>query len=189
MTEYADHFEQLYRTQDDPWNYRTSAYEAAKYAATLAALTRDRYASALEVGCSIGVFSARLAPRCNCLLSVDLSAQAVARAAARLASWPGARAVQATLPGDWPGGRFDLTVLSEVLYYLSVPNIDALAARVAAAGGECVIVQYKGETATHIRPEAACARFCDALSSRCKVGIIDHAAAGTYTHRTLLVGD
>lgn len=191
MTGYADHFERLYRTQDDPWNYRTSPYEAAKYAATLAALTRARYASALEIGCSIGVFSAHLAPRCDHLLAIDQSARAVTSAAASLAPWPNAQAVQATVPADWPGGSFDLIVLSEVLYYLSVPDIEALAARVAqdsTVGCECVMVQYQGDTATRIRPNAARARFCAAVSSLRKVRIIDHPVAGRYNHRTLLFG-
>ena len=57
------HFEDLYRRSADPWGFASSGYEAAKYAATLAALPRDRYARGLEVGCSIGVFTAALAGR------------------------------------------------------------------------------------------------------------------------------
>jgi hypothetical protein len=44
---------------------------------------------------------------------------------------------------DWPQGSFDLIVLSELIYYLPAPDIDALArcvARGAAAGAECVLV-------------------------------------------------
>lgn len=50
-----DYFDVRYAADPDPWNFAGSPYERDKYAATLAALPRERYASALEVGCSIGV--------------------------------------------------------------------------------------------------------------------------------------
>lgn len=189
MSDQADHFERLYRTRDDPWDYATSPYEAAKYAATLAALTRDRYAFAFEAGCSIGVLSALLAPRCDRLLSVDLSERAVQRAAARLAAHPGARAERAMLPREWPQGSYDLILLSELVYYLAAPDIAALARRVArdaVSGAECVLVQYQGETDTDIRPDAARDRFCAVLSALRMVTIIDHPSPADYNHRTLV---
>lgn len=190
MTHPMDHFERLYRTRDDPWNYQTSPYEAAKYAATLAALTRDRYAFALEAGCSIGVLSALLAPLCDRLLAVDVVGRAVEKAALRLGPHPGARAVRARLPGGWPRGHYDLIVLSEFMYYLKAADIDALARRVArdaAIGAECVMVHYQGDTATDICPDAARDRFCEMLSELRHVEIIDHPSPAAYNHRTLLV--
>lgn len=50
MVDYAAHFNNLYRARCDPWNYADSVYETRKYDATLAALTRPRYASALKPG-------------------------------------------------------------------------------------------------------------------------------------------
>ena len=44
-----------------PGNLRPVAYEREKYDLTLAALPEARYASALEVGCSIGVLTHDLA--------------------------------------------------------------------------------------------------------------------------------
>ena len=38
---------------------------------------RERYASAFEPGCSIGVLTAQLAPRCDRLLACDVAAAAV----------------------------------------------------------------------------------------------------------------
>ncbi|MGL6044624.1 MAG: SAM-dependent methyltransferase, partial [Sandaracinobacteroides sp.] len=58
------YFDALYRDDPDPWRFATSGYEAGKYAATMDALPRGRYGSALEVGCSIGVLTAELARRC-----------------------------------------------------------------------------------------------------------------------------
>ena len=53
------YFEGVYANSADPWNFETSEYEAAKYADTLACLPRERFTSALEVGCSIGVLTER----------------------------------------------------------------------------------------------------------------------------------
>ena len=60
-----EYFEDVYNANDDPWNFASSEYEAAKYAATLAALPREKYASAFEIGCSIGVLTEKLAARCE----------------------------------------------------------------------------------------------------------------------------
>lgn len=190
MTRRMDHFERLYSVRDDPWDYRTSAYEAAKYAATLAALTRPRYASAIEAGCSIGVLSALLAPRCDRFLAVDLVGRAVQKAALRLGPHPGARATRARLPEGWLQGRYDLIVLSEMVYYLKPSDIDALArfvARDAAIGAECVMVHYQGDTDTEILPDAARDRFCAMLAHLRNVEVIDHPSPASYNHRTLLI--
>ena len=68
----SSEFDRRYREDPDPWGYRSSPYERAKYAATLDACGPGPFASALELGGSIGVFSARLAPRCRSLTTIDL---------------------------------------------------------------------------------------------------------------------
>lgn len=113
-----EHFERLYRDSLDPWNLETSPYEQQKYQATLAALGDRRFSSALEVGCSIGVLTRRLAGRCDQLIGVDFVAAAVAKARARCASLPGVSIQQMQVPQQWPEGRFDLILFSEVLYFL-----------------------------------------------------------------------
>ena len=115
----VEHFEAQYRAEPDPWGYHRSAYEQAKYAATLAACGPGPFTDALELGGSIGVFSAQLAPRCRRLTTIDFSATAVRRARAALARQPQASAVLGAIPEDLPEGRFDLVVASETLYYLS----------------------------------------------------------------------
>ncbi len=50
----AAFFEHLYRLSEDPWEFRSSSYEQAKYNITLAALSREHYAHAFEPGCSVG---------------------------------------------------------------------------------------------------------------------------------------
>ena len=191
MTDYPAHFDKLYGARPDPWDYATSPYEAGKYDATLAALTRPRYAAALEAGCSIGVLSARLAPRCDILSALDFSAAAVTQAEARLHPFPGACASRATLPGDWPKGRYDLIMLSEMIYYLTSKEIVILALRIArdtVPGGECVLVHWQGNTQTTVSPDLARDIFCATLTMLRDVTLTDHVTTGEYNHRTILFG-
>lgn len=189
MTESSDHIDRLYRANPDPWDYQSSAYERRKYDATLAALTRAHYDSALEAGCSIGVLSARLARRCNRLLALDFSDLAVAQAVKALAPLPHAQARRATLPDDWPEGGYDLIMLSEFIYYLTPDQIGQtaeLVARDARVGAECVLVHWQGDTQTTLTPNAARDLFCAELATHRGFQTITHPTTGEYDHRTLL---
>jgi SAM-dependent methyltransferase len=141
-------FEHLYTGQVDPWSVLTSAYERDKYEATLQALSKPRYRHALELGCSIGGLTRLLAARCDAVTAVDTSATALLRAR-QLCDAPNVTFVQAHLPdGDW-GGTYDLVVLSEVLYYFSIPALVRLADRlskVVTPGTEFVVAHWTGET-------------------------------------------
>ena len=79
-------FERLYQQSPDPWGYRTSSYEQEKYAATLAALPKQTHGLALEVGCSIGVFTGQLAARCQHVVAIDFSLSALELARRNLQS-------------------------------------------------------------------------------------------------------
>ncbi len=114
-------FERIYRGSHDPWDYGTSAYERAKYARTLASLGDHRYGRALEVGCSIGVFTELLATHCESLLAIDFSPRAVDLARARLRLVANVEVRQASFPEEAPLEDWDLVVCSEVLYYLDRP--------------------------------------------------------------------
>jgi hypothetical protein len=113
------YFEDLYRQNPDPWDFETSDYEAQKYQTTIKALPNPRYSNALEVGGSIGVLTALLAQRCDSLLSLDVSQIAQQKAIARCQDLPQVRFKIAQVPQDYPDEMFDLTLLSEVGYYLS----------------------------------------------------------------------
>ena len=142
------YFEQLYAAHGDPWSFASSPYEAGKYAATLAELPRVRYRDGLEIGCAIGVLTARLAACCDRLLAVDVSEAALRQARARCAGLP-VRFQRRTLPDEMPAGPFDLVVLSEVGYYWSEKDLEAARARIAAAaapGAHLVLVHYTGPT-------------------------------------------
>ncbi len=143
------YFAGMYADDPDPWRFATSDYERAKYAATLAALPRPRYAAALEVGCSIGVLTRRLGPRCDTLLALDVVPAVLDTARQTCADQPQIRFLQAVVPGDWPSGRYDLILLSEVAYYLDRTDLERLVACVEATlqpGGDVVLVHYLGAT-------------------------------------------
>jgi SAM-dependent methyltransferase len=144
----AEYFEHLYGRDDDPWDFATSDYESRKYEATLAA-TDDLapIGRALEVGCSIGVLTARLAGRCDELVAVDCSPRAVARARERLARVSGVTVEHRCMPESIPGGPFDLVLCSEVLYYwdagLLREGLRLLRERLAP-GGALLAVHWRG---------------------------------------------
>ncbi|MGX1096309.1 class I SAM-dependent DNA methyltransferase [Amorphus sp. MBR-141] len=167
MSERADVFETLYRSNLDPWDYETSFYEQDKYRMTLAALPRERYRSAVEIGCSIAVLGEKLAGRATRYLGLDVSPTAVETASDRLAGLPWATAVVGEVPEEWPVGRYDLVVLSEILYFLSAEEIAELAAFVArdtVAGGDCVVVNWHGQTDTQLTGAEAGATFLSELA-------------------------
>jgi len=114
-----DYFTRLYAASDDPWAFRTRWYERRKRELMLASLPRQAYERAFEPACANGEFSAALAERCASLLCQDLNPTALSLARQRLADLAHARVEQGSLPDDWPDGRFDLIVLSEIGYYLA----------------------------------------------------------------------
>lgn len=164
MTDRAAVFDALYARDADPWSFLDSAYEAEKYAATLTALSRPRYRATLEVGCSIGVMTARLAVRSDRVVALDVSAVALTAARERCAGLA-VEFVRTEVPGGWPSGSFDLIVLSELLYFLRCAEVAAcavLAARGLAEGGEIVLVNWLGATDTPTTGDGACEIFAEA---------------------------
>ncbi len=152
------HLRRLYAVTDDPWDFRTSPYEAMKYASTLEALPRPRYAHALELGCGNGELARRIAPRCAAYTGLD--AVDVALDAARRAV-PQGRFVQGFLPCDLPDGLYDLIVLSEILYFLDPAGIATLAEQIDARwpGADVVAVTWCGPSGNALEGEAACGLY------------------------------
>lgn len=115
----ATYFDDVYRADADPWNFQTSEYEREKYAETLKSLPKNRYESAWEIGCSIGVLTEKLARRCAKLLATDVADAALEQAARRVRDVPHVAVKKMRFPDDLPDERFDLILISEVAYYLS----------------------------------------------------------------------
>jgi predicted TPR repeat methyltransferase len=141
----ASYFDALYASDPDPWRFASSEYERGKYAATMAALPPGSFDRAFEIGCSIGVLTRQLAQRCQSLLAVDVAEAALAQARARCADLPNVELRRMQIPQEWPRGRFDLILISEVLYYLSADDLARTAKRAAATlspGGALLLVHY-----------------------------------------------
>ena len=168
----VDYFEKLYAGDPDPWRFAASPYERDKYAATLAALPRPRYARAFEVGCSIGVLTRQLASRCGELLSVDVAAAALAEAKRRCADLDHVSFALMHVPEAWPSVELDLIMLSEVVYYLDVDDVRRLAQRVTntlAPDGDVLLVHWLGETNYPLSGDAAADLFITSMADRATV--------------------
>ena len=165
----AAHFQRLYDADADPWHFRTSAYEQAKYQKSLAALPERRFRSAFEIGCSIGMFTHLLAPRCDALLGVDIVEQPLRDARTTCADQPWVRFQQMQVPADWPDGTFDLIVMSEVLYFLSKQDIAKVIDRVRAcldATGLVLLVNWRGRSGDPCTGDEAAEYFISRTSER-----------------------
>lgn len=144
----AEAFDARYIASPDPWGYETDAYELGKYARTLASLPDRRITSAVEIGCSNGELTRRLAERCVNLLSFDFSTEAVRLARRKIAGRPGVRIERRDVRGGIPSGPWDLVIASEVLYYLARADVDRLAGTIEsqlAPGGSFLAVHWRGE--------------------------------------------
>lgn len=140
-------FDEMFATSEDPWGVDTSWYERRKRAATLAAPLTERLGRVLEVGCSTGVLTGELAARADSVLALDVSAEALERAAVRLRPW-GDRVElrRARVPQDWPQGRFDLVVLSEVGYFWTAEELAVVTGRIPsslAPGGTVLLCDWR----------------------------------------------
>jgi SAM-dependent methyltransferase len=143
------YFEDIYRDSEDPWDFETSAYEQRKYALTMDSLPKPRYRRAFEPGCSIGVLTALLAQRCDRLLASDMIPAALSAAKRRLGGVCHVALENLVIPRDWPAGRFDLVVLSEIAYYFDQEDLETVLRRIVdstEAGAHVVGVHWRGET-------------------------------------------
>jgi 2-polyprenyl-3-methyl-5-hydroxy-6-metoxy-1,4-benzoquinol methylase len=138
------YFVELYRRESDPWNFARSAYERDKYAASLAVL-QPHYEQALEIACSVGVFTRRLARRCGRLLAIDPSPEAVESAQKRCSHLRNVTTRCGAVPDDFPAGSFDLVTFCEVGFYLAREDLLETRDRIVASlppGGEVLLVHW-----------------------------------------------
>jgi SAM-dependent methyltransferase len=148
------YFRALYAASPDPYGLADRWYETRKYALTAALLPRERYGSAFEPGCSIGVLTRRLALRCDRLLACDATPEAVASARARTEGLPGVRVEQRVIPREWPSASFDLIVFSELLYYFGDDDLDQvirLGLGSLRPGGQLLAVHWRHPAPSHPR--------------------------------------
>jgi peptidoglycan/xylan/chitin deacetylase (PgdA/CDA1 family)/SAM-dependent methyltransferase len=125
------YWERLFSTPD-PWNYG-SAYEQEKYAFQLELLPPGLYDTVLELACAEGRFTEQLAPRTRRLIAADISATALARAAARCRGHGHIEFRQLDLATEALPQGVDAIFCSEVLYYLSNAELQRVACKIAEA--------------------------------------------------------
>jgi trans-aconitate methyltransferase len=172
------YFEELYASNSDPWQFATSDYEREKYSASLAALPDRRFASALEVGCSIGIFTRQLASRCENLAAIDVADAALAQARRNCPN-PNVTFANRQVPQEWPAGQFDLIVFSEVLYYLSQADLIRVAQLTLDAlidRGVVLLVHFTDETNYPLSGDRAAENFIAAT----KLPVTLHKRAPKY---------
>lgn len=121
-------FERLYLVEEDPWRYRTSEEEHAKYKLTLTKLLQwaPGRESCLEVGCSIGVFTAQLSRTFKEVTSIDISGEALKTAGLANLESSNVKLLELDLRSLALDNRFDAIVCSEVLYYVTEPFVDTV---------------------------------------------------------------
>lgn len=164
-----ERFEQLFRSDPDPWAFETSDYEREKRQATLAALSTRRFAQGLEIGCATGVLTEELLTVCDRMVGIDVAQTALDIAQRRLGSSPCISLRQGEVPRDWPEGSFDLIVFSEVLYFLNeaeIAQVSSLANGALCADGMCLLVNWTGPTDLPIDGDRAVALFAHGAAWR-----------------------
>jgi len=163
-----DYFEDMFRATSDPWDLATSAYEQAKFDASITALGDRLYANGFEVGCAKGVLTAKLAPRCAALLSIDVSETALAAGRERNAHLTHVDFERMAFPAQRPNGQFDLVIWSEVAYYWDDADLERAATWLRshlAPGGDVLLVHFTGDTDYPQSGDDAVGKLYEALDS------------------------
>lgn len=126
----------------DPWGMTTER-EQSRFAQTNAVIAAHagHVGTLLEIGSGEGHQSEHLATLCDQLYGLDVSERAVERARERL---PAARfGVGEITALPWeppPGGKYDLVVACEVLYYLS--DIGKAVETMSSLGRACLVTFF-----------------------------------------------
>ena len=139
-------FEQKFRADIDPWNYRQSPFERIKRKLLLRACGCAKRGRGLELGCANGETTRFLAPLCLTLTALDGSSTALVEARRRAGSSGRVKFLHAILPQQMPAGPFDLIVASEIAYYLTAHALERLAKsviRALAPGGRIVVLHHR----------------------------------------------
>jgi 2-polyprenyl-3-methyl-5-hydroxy-6-metoxy-1,4-benzoquinol methylase len=119
-------FERLYLEHPDPWSYLTSAYERRKYERVLACALKWRAGDkrALEVGCSVGVFSGMLADHFEKVTAIDVSKEALVAATRYNLGNKNVHFIHRDLQTLETNEQYDVIVCAEVLYYIGEKEVD-----------------------------------------------------------------
>jgi len=194
-------FDEFYAAGADRWGFQTRWYEKRKRAITIASLPRERFGSAFEPGCAIGVLTAELVERCDHLLATDISAEPLVHAQRRLADRPGVEFAQLRVPQEWPTGSFDLVVLSEMGYYCGPADLSALIAAASSsltADGVLLACHWRHPVAEYpisgdhvherLRAESGLVVLAEHLEEDFRLDVMVRPPAVSVARRTGVVG-
>jgi SAM-dependent methyltransferase len=163
------HFDALHRDGEEPWAFSERGVETlrhARVAALVHALLPDTPAPrVLELGCSLGLMTERLAALRSRLVAMDLSPTAVRRARVRVRA-PSVVAGSATALPVAPR-TFDVVVASDGLHSWQLDEADRAAALreihdALVPGGSAVLTE-------HMRPERFAAFVAEVRASPLRV--------------------
>ena len=113
-------FEHKYRKHGDYFGYESKPYEKLKYARTLELMKQWRTGadSALEIGCSVGVFTAMIVPEFKHVTAVDIAGEALELTRKQVQDAKNVSYVQSDLLSLKPGQAFDVVFCAEMLMYI-----------------------------------------------------------------------
>ena len=123
------YFEYMY-AKPDPYDAQND-FEMARYKRAFSLLAGQRFRNALEIGCGEGVNTWRIARISESVLATDLSANAIRRAAARNKSG-NVRFRTLDIVSETLDEKFDYLFCAEVLYYVSLRQMSAVADKMVA---------------------------------------------------------
>jgi SAM-dependent methyltransferase len=176
----AEDFSERYaRGGGDAWGYRDSPEHRRRAEWILAALPRERFGRALEVGCAQGFLSKFLAARVDHLIACDISSEAILQARRDL---PHVEFHVADIRQGFPADQLDLCLFSDVLYYLSPRENNATldeAARRVTSGGFLMIVNEWNDGSRGLTPPSHAFARVDADAAWSRVSFLQTNADGT----------
>lgn len=140
-------FEDKFAGDPDPWQTWSGRDEVLKRNAILHGLPSAKTGRMLELGAGNGSNSRALARRSLRLEATDATREGTRLIAETLAPFaPRASAYQLIVPAPPRSAKYDTIVVAELLYYLSVRDMDLLARQVAAGlgrGGTLVLAHHR----------------------------------------------
>ncbi len=119
----SEQFEKLFQRQTDPWNFQNSAWEKNRFNRVVELVKMIRPKNLLEIGCAEGDLTKELSSFCPNITAVEISPTAIAKAKQKSTTARFINADIAQLNHFFDQNEFDLTVATEILYYLTQAEI------------------------------------------------------------------
>jgi trans-aconitate methyltransferase len=123
---------------DDPTDTSSHWSEKRRREILMASLPLRRLGRVLEIGCAGGQVTAELTRRADTVTAIDSDPAAV-QSARRFVPGDDVRFAVGRMPGDWPPGRFDTVVLSEVGCELAPADLDRVIELIEESTEGCLV--------------------------------------------------